>query len=99
VSPDYAYCIGQSYARAGMVDEALEVARRIESKPRVWDTFGLAQIYKSLGDADGVFRWLEAAFERRNPFMPWIHCSGNFADFRDDPRFADLARRVGIELP
>jgi len=57
---------------------------------------GLAEIYTALGEKDKAFRWLEAGFEQRQSWMPWIWRNPNFTPLRDDPRFRDLLRRMNL---
>jgi hypothetical protein len=54
-----------------------------------WPTWGLAEIYTALGDKDEAFRWLEAAYEQRNGYLPGMGHNPFFAPLRDDPRFQD----------
>ncbi len=96
VSPDFRWGLGQTYALAGRKDEALEVAAELESQPKVWDTWGLAEIYTALGEKDEAFRWLEAAYQQRHPYIQWIRRNSSFDSLRDDPRFNDLAQRMNL---
>lgn len=96
INPDFGWGLGQTYALAGRREEALEVAAELESHLKVWDTFGLAEIYTALGEKDEAFRWLEAAFEQRHPYIQWLRRDGNFDPLRDDPRYNDLAQRMNL---
>jgi TolB-like protein/Tfp pilus assembly protein PilF len=96
ISPAYKWSLGHTYALAGRTDEAHEVAAELESQPNVWDTFGLAEIYTALGEKDEAFRWLEAAYEQRHPYIQWLRRNSNFKSLRDDPRFNDLAQRLNL---
>jgi TolB-like protein/Flp pilus assembly protein TadD len=94
--PDYAWCLGETYALNGDVDRAREIAATIENKPTVWDSYGLARIYRALGDDDMVFQWLEAGYQQRHPYIQWFQLPGNFGTLRDDPRYGDLSVRLGL---
>jgi TolB-like protein/Tfp pilus assembly protein PilF len=96
ISPDYKWGLGHTYALAGRRDEALAVAAELESQPNVWNTWGLAEIYTALGEKDEAFRWLEAAYEQRHPYIQWLRRDINFTPLRDDPRFEDLAQRMNL---
>jgi tetratricopeptide (TPR) repeat protein len=96
INPNFRWGLGQTYALAGRKDKALEVAAELESQPKVWDTFGLAEIYTALGEKDEAFRWLEAAYEQRHPYIQWLVRDGNFDPLRDDPRYNDLAQRMNL---
>jgi serine/threonine protein kinase/Tfp pilus assembly protein PilF len=96
ISPAYKWSLGHTYALAGRTDEAHEVAAELESQPNVWDTWGLAEIYTALGEKDEAFRWLEAAYEQRHPYIQWLRRDSNFIPLQDDPRFNDLAQRLNL---
>ena len=96
INPNFRWGLGQTYALAGRKDKALEVAAELESEPKVWDTFGLAEIYTALGEKDEAFRWLEAAYEQRHPYIQWLVRDGNFDPLRDDPRYNDLTQRMNL---
>jgi eukaryotic-like serine/threonine-protein kinase len=96
ISLDWKWSLGQTYALAGRRDEALAVAVELESQPKVWYTWGLAEIYTALGDKDKAFYWLEEAFKQRHPYIQWIRRNVSFKSLQDDPRFLDLARRMNI---
>jgi len=94
--PALRWSLAQTYVLAGRRDEAREIAAEIGKEPAPMDTWGLAEIYTALGEKDEAFRWLEAGFDSRWTWMPWIEKSSALAPLRDDPRFQDLARRIGI---
>ncbi|MFQ6114573.1 MAG: tetratricopeptide repeat protein [bacterium] len=96
ISPDFGWGLGQTYALAGRREKALEVAAELESQAKVWDSFGLAEIYTALGETDETFRWLEAAFQQRHPYIQWLRRDGSFDPLRDDPRYNDLAKRLNL---
>lgn len=96
-NPAWRFGLGYAHALAGRRDEALEVAAELESGDRTWDTWGLAQIHTALGDRDAALDWLEAAYERRHGYLPWMRVSVPLAPLRGEPRFRDIAAR--LELP
>ena len=60
-----------------------------------------AIVSAGLGDRDAAFAWLEKAYEDRSECMAFSQSSGLGVDpywdpLRNDPRFADLLRRVGL---
>jgi TolB-like protein/Tfp pilus assembly protein PilF len=95
-SPDFKWGLGQTYALAGRREEALEVAAELESQAKGWDTFGLAEIYAALGEKDEAFRWLEAAYQQRHPYIQWFMRDGSFDPLKDDPRYDELAQRLNL---
>ena len=58
------------------------------------DASDIAVIYAALGDASQAMHWIEIAFEQR--FNPGVLLRPGFDPLRNDPRFADLVRRIGL---
>ena len=56
----------------------------------------LARVYMELGDKDNAFLYLEKAFEERNSLLIFLKTDPIFDSLRDDSRFQDLMRRVGL---
>jgi len=98
MSLDFKWCLGLTFARAGQKDKALAVAVELESQPKVWYTWGLAEIYTELGNKDKAFFWLEEAFKQRHPYIQWIKIDPVLKPLRDDPRFIDLAQRLNLKV-
>src|SRR5215471_280584 len=59
-------------------------------------SYGFASLYADLGDRDNAFKWLETAFQERERVMVVLKVHPLFDPIRDDPRFRDLVRRVGL---
>ncbi len=58
--------------------------------------FLVAEIYARLEDKDKTLEYLNKAYEQREPQMAEIKVRINFIFLRDDPRFKDLVKKVGI---
>lgn len=57
----------------------------------------IAYVYAGLGDKDQAFAWLERAFqERSGTLQQALQIFSYFDKLRDDPRYADLLRRMGL---
>ena len=95
-NPAVGWGLGHTYALAGRAKEAREIAAGFATKPTPMGTWGLAKIHTALGDRDEAFRWLEAGFDVRFSWMPWIGHDPAFAALASDPRFADLLRRMNV---
>ena len=52
--------------------------------------------YLGLGDNDEAFAWLERASEEQSNILIYIKVFPLFDPLRNDPRFEDLVRRVGL---
>jgi hypothetical protein len=80
------------------VDRAItEDARaRLHIPSRAVSPFDIATIYAGLGDRTKTFEYLEKAYQARVPYLVYIAVDPHFDDFRTDPRFRDLVRRIGL---
>jgi tetratricopeptide (TPR) repeat protein len=95
--PAWKWRLGNAYALAGRRNEALQVAAEIAGKPGSHVDFGLGVIYAVLGDVDQSLLCLEKAYQARDSYMPWIGVEPVLAGLRGEPRFQNLARRVGVK--
>ena len=55
-----------------------------------------ARVYAQLGDKDQAFKYLDAAFIDRSPGLVFLKVDRAWALVRDDPRFHEAIRRVGL---
>ncbi len=96
IDPIWSFGLGYAYAKAGKKDEALAVADELSGSEHAFNAWGLAEIYTALGDHDQAFHWLEAAYEGRHSWMPWLDKASTFDPLHGDPRFAELMRRLNL---
>lgn len=75
------------------MEELLALARRRYVSPAP-----IAHLYVRLGDHDRAFAWLEKAFMERSNGIAYLVVDSNWIALRGDPRFRDLAQRVGLPL-
>jgi eukaryotic-like serine/threonine-protein kinase len=90
--------LGYTYGRAGRRQEAqqmLAALRQLSPRRYVSPMLG-ALIATGLGDLDEAFGWLEQAWQDRAQMMSELQAEPAFDPLREDPRFADLLRRVGL---
>jgi tetratricopeptide (TPR) repeat protein len=89
---------GYALAQAGKRDEALAVAKELEQKYAAKEIDGvrIASVYIGLGDKDKAFEWLEKDFQARRPTLMEMRLELEFRSVRDDPRYKDLLRRMGL---
>jgi serine/threonine-protein kinase len=90
--------LGYIYAQAGKRGEAATLAQELEARhtQRQANGFDLARVYVGLGDKDQAFAWLEKDFQSHNATMPGFLYMPPLDSLRDDPRFKDLSRRMGL---
>ncbi len=91
--------LGYGYAAAGKQEQARrvlgELLNRVQSGEH-FPAYRVAAIYVALGDKQKAFEWLEKEYENRGGWIIWALKTDPVMDpLRDDPRFADLLRRVG----
>jgi len=67
------------------------------SKQRYVSPYLFAIIYDGLGDKDQTFAWLDKAYHDRAFFLIWLKVEPRFDSLRDDARFQDLLRRIGLQ--
>lgn len=57
----------------------------------------LALVRAGVGEVDQAFQWLEKAVEGRDVWLVWLKREPRFDVLRQDSRFQDLLRRVGLQ--
>jgi TolB-like protein/Tfp pilus assembly protein PilF len=57
----------------------------------------IANAYLAVGRTDDAFAWLERAYEERSNNMAYLAVEPHYAPVRDDPRFQQLLRKVGLQ--
>ena len=90
--------LGNVYAVVGKRAEAIDKIRELEEKYSRKEAIGqyIAAVYVGLGDKDKAFEWLEKDFQARNGKLAEIRWQLQFEPLRDDPRFKDLIKRMGL---
>jgi TolB-like protein/Tfp pilus assembly protein PilF len=90
--------LGIAYVKTGRRSEAEKVIngwQEIERKKYVMNYF-VAIDYAALGDKEKAFAELEKAYQARDWFLPRLKTDPFMDPLRDDPRFADLLKRIGL---
>jgi tetratricopeptide (TPR) repeat protein len=90
--------LGYVYAAVGKRAEAIDKIKELEEKYIRKEAIGqyIAAVYVGLGDKDRAFEWLEKDFQARNGKLAEIRWQIQFEPLRDDPRFKDLIKRIGL---
>jgi eukaryotic-like serine/threonine-protein kinase len=57
----------------------------------------IALFYARLGERDEAFAWLERAAGERSLLFNYLAADARFDNLRDDPRYAELLARVGLQ--
>jgi len=92
---------GAGRALAGDERGARELLAELERRAGMgfMTSFWQATILAALGDRDACFRRLEQAYEENDCNLLYIMAAPAQYGIRDDPRFARLVERVGLEPP
>ena len=61
--------------------------------------FQIAVIYALRKEPDRVFEWLTRALETRDSGLTQLYVTPFLGDYRDDPRFAAIAAKIGADAP
>ena len=90
--------LAHAYAVSGDREAAQKIIAELQelAKTKYVSSFQIAAIYAGLGEKDEVFAWLEKAFAERSDGLVNLNAEQRFDNLRSDPRFTDLARRVGL---
>jgi len=91
--------LARAYAAAGSTVEARTILAELieQSAEQYVSPYNLAKIYASLEEKEEAFVWLEKAYQERHPDFIELKVEPVLDNLRDDSRFADLLRRVGLE--
>ena len=89
--------LGYGYAVTGKRKEAIAIVKELEEKyaKKEANAQNIAAAYAGLGDKDKAFEWLETAFRTKGD-LTYIKWAIAYESLRDDPRFKDLLKRMGL---
>jgi tetratricopeptide (TPR) repeat protein len=94
---EVAEAIRTGYAKSGyksaMKAGADRLVEQLQQSP-VLQYSTIAVLYAHAGEKEDSFRWLERAYEERDPAMIFVRANSVFELLRPDPRFQGLMRRM-----
>jgi TolB-like protein/DNA-binding winged helix-turn-helix (wHTH) protein/Tfp pilus assembly protein PilF len=95
-SPTCIANLARAYALSGRKSEAGKLLSDLKSSSSANNSHAseVAAIYASLGDKDEAMNWLEKGYAER--FNPGVLIRPGFDPLRSNPRFQNLAHRVGL---
>jgi TolB-like protein/DNA-binding winged helix-turn-helix (wHTH) protein/Flp pilus assembly protein TadD len=87
--------LGYAYAAAGRRNEALKILEEL-SGPDYSAPYDLAVLYAGLGQREQALAQLMKAYDERSGWIIFLKVEPQFDSLRDDPRYAELLRRMGL---
>ncbi len=85
-------------AKLGKTAEAEQIVRQVLTSSPVGypSPAQVAFVYAARGDRDQALRWLEKAYQERDPTLIRMRVDTRFDPLRSDPRFEDLLNRMNF---
>ena len=101
LSKRHAYALralSHALAASGDRNGALEIIRELEQNSinGKSDKYFIATAYAGIGEKDQAFAWLEKSFQEHNYFLTNAGTDPFAESLRDDPRYKDILRRMGL---
>jgi serine/threonine-protein kinase len=99
ISDEIAF-LGELYAKMELKKEAHEVLEdlnELSSKGKYISPIARAHIYLRLGDIDKAMELIEAGYNKRDGWMPWIKVAPKYNLIRNDPRYISLTKKMGFK--
>ena len=87
--------MAHAYGRWGKRNDALTLLEEVITAG-TGSPYSIAGIYTALGDKDSAFEWLNKAFEQHDLQLVSLKVDPSLDGLRDDARFNELTRRVGL---
>jgi tetratricopeptide (TPR) repeat protein len=88
--------LGYALAQSSSRGEALAILDKLKTTKKYVSPAELSILYVGLGDREEAFESLQRAYEAHDPQMQYLCIDPHRNSLRDDPRFQDLLRRVGL---
>jgi TolB-like protein/Flp pilus assembly protein TadD len=87
--------IRESFAKGGW--QGFLRAMTGTRQPDNLEFYEVATFHAALGEKDQAFVELNKSYEKRENALVWLKVDPRLDPLRDDPRFADLMRRMGLQ--
>jgi len=90
--------LGLAYAVSGKKGLTAKMAEQFKAaaKKRYIPPTYFGMLFAGLGDRETALEWLEKSFEERADGLTWLGVEPMLDEMRNDPKFQDLVRRIGL---
>lgn len=90
--------LGLAYAVIGDKEQTTKISEALRTTiaTRYIPPTYFAMLYAGLGDRVRALMWLEKALAERADGLTWLAVEPMLDDMRDDPRFQELIRKIGL---
>jgi serine/threonine protein kinase/tetratricopeptide (TPR) repeat protein len=97
-SPLMRAALAHTLVSAGRTAEGLQILDDLtkQAKQKYVAPYFFAGIHIGLGENDRAIEYLEKAYEEHSHWLIYLHIDPSMDGLRDNPRFQDLLRRVGL---
>jgi|HubBroStandDraft_1064217.scaffolds.fasta_scaffold01053_6 TolB-like protein/Flp pilus assembly protein TadD len=97
-SPGVIGTLIRAYAQARRRNDAIRLLGELQAREKAGfvPASAFVNAYLGLGENDQAFTWLEQCYKEHSNILRFLKVDPVFDPIRSDPRFADLARRVGL---
>jgi TolB-like protein/Tfp pilus assembly protein PilF len=87
-----------AYSQSGRRPDALRLLGELNQRKQAGyvPAGAFVMAYVGLGEKDEAFAWFERAYQEQSNLLKYLKVDLVFDPVRDDPRFQDLVRRVGL---
>jgi len=97
-SPLMRAALAHTLGTAGRTKEAFQMLDDLTklAKQKYVAPYFLAGVHIGLGENDRAMEYLEKSYEEHSHWLIYLHIDPSMDGLRDNPRFQDLSRRVGL---
>jgi Tfp pilus assembly protein PilF len=99
LKPRFQACLALAYHKTKDYQKAQVIINKLIDKSKQTSggspEYYAGWYYSGIGKVDSAFYWIEEAFKKRSPEMPWLKVDPVFKNLKNDKRYWDLYERTG----
>ena len=97
--PKFQACLAFAYNKTKNNQQAQAIINQLiarsDTTSAMSPAFFTGWYYSGIREVDSAFYWLEKAYEKESPEMPWLKVDPVFKNLKEDDRYWDLYERTG----